>query len=148
MLLLPDSGAFEQFDGSLSRDRVGSALKALQPERVALTLPKFTYESSFKLAKTLSDMGMPNAVSPGKADFSGMDGSRELFVSDVIHKAIVVVDERGTEAAAATAAVVGVTSAPAAQPVKLIVDRPFVFLIRDVKTGALLFVGRVLNPAG
>lgn len=148
VLLLPDSGDFKRFEGSLSRDRVEAALKSLQPTPVALTLPKFTYQSSFSLAKTLSGMGMPSAMTPGQADFSGIDGSRDLFVSDVIHKALVVVDEKGTEAAAATGAVIGLTSAPAAQPVTITVDRPFVFLIRDVETGALLFVGRVLNPAG
>ena len=148
VLLLPDSGDFKRFEGSLSRDRVEAALKSLQPKQVALTLPKFTYQSSFSLAKTLSGMGMPSAMTPGQADFSGIDGSRDLFVSDVIHKALVVVDEKGTEAAAATGAVIGLTSAPAAQPVTITVDRPFVFLIRDVETGAMLFVGRVLNPAG
>lgn len=145
VVLLPDSGAFGQFEGSLSRDRVEAALMSLQPRPVTLTLPKFTYESSFSLAETLSGMGMPDAMGGG-ADFSGIDGSRDLFIKDVIHKAIVVVDERGTEAAAATGVVMP-ASAPAQQPVTLTVDRPFVFLIRDAKTGTLLFVGRVLNPA-
>ena len=95
-----------------------------------------------------SGMGMPSAMAPGPADFSGMDGSRDLFISGVFHKAIVVVDEQGTEAAAATGAVVGITSAPADRPVVLSVDRPFIFLFRDLKTGTLLFMGRVLNPAG
>lgn len=148
VVLLPDSGSFEQFQGSLGSGQVEAALKALQPRPVALTLPKFTYQSSFSLAKTLSGMGMPNAVTPRGADFSGIDGTRELYISNVIHKAIVAVDEQGTEAAAATGVVIGVTSAPATAPVTLTVDRPFVFLIRDVKTGTVLFVGRVLNPAG
>ncbi|MGI5835451.1 MAG: serpin family protein, partial [Chloroflexota bacterium] len=122
--------------------------KGLQPTRVALTIPKFTYESSFSLAETLSGMGMPDAMKPRQADFSGMDGSRDLYISDVVHKAIVVVDERGTEAAAATGVVVGLASAPASQPVRLTIDRPFIFLIRDIETGSILFVGRVLNPVG
>ncbi len=146
VVLLPDSGAFERFEGSLSSDRVEATLNGLRPVQVALTMPKFTYDSSFSLAEKLSGMGMPDAVTPGRADLSGMDGGRDLFVSDVIHKAIVVVDERGTEAAAATGAVIGITSAPAQPPVTLVVDRPFVFLIRDLKTGTLLFVGRVLRP--
>jgi len=75
-----------------------------------------------------------------------MTGKRELFISDVIHKAFVAVDEAGTEAAAATAVIVGVTSAPVEPPVQVTMDRPFIFLIRDIETGAILFVGRVLNP--
>lgn len=148
VVLLPDVGTFEQFERSLSPERVEAGLKALKPRPVALTMPKFSYQSSFGLAEILSGMGMTSAMAPGQADFSGMDGSRELFISSVIHKAIVVVDEQGTEAAAATGAVVGITSAPADQPVVLAVDRPFILLIRDINSGTLLFMGRVLNPAG
>ena len=144
VVMLPDPGAFEGFERPLSNDRVQAILKGLQPRQVALTLPKFSYESSFNLADTLSGMGMPEAMGD-RADFSGMDGSRNLFISDVIHKAIVVVDERGTEAAAATAVGIAASALPA-QPVTLTIDRPFVFLIRDIKTGTLLFMGRVVNP--
>jgi serpin B len=92
-------------------------------------------------------MGMPAAFTEN-ADFSGMTGNRELFISDVIHKAFVSVDEKGTEAAAASAVVFGETAAgsPADQPVKVTIDRPFIFLIRDINTRAILFVGRVLYP--
>jgi len=75
-----------------------------------------------------------------------MDGTRNLYITDVVHKAFVEVDEAGTEAAAATAVVVGATSAPT-EPVEFTIDRPFVFLIRDIQTGSVLFLGRVLNPA-
>jgi serpin B len=75
-----------------------------------------------------------------------MDGARNLLLSDVIHKAYVSVDEAGTEAAAASAVIVGVTAMPS-NTVTLSVDRPFVFLIRDISTGTILFVGRVINPA-
>jgi serpin B len=80
-----------------------------------------------------------------QADFSRMTGNRELFISEVIHKAFVSVDESGTEAAAATAVVMKLSSAPA-DPVPFTADRPFLFLIRDLETGAILFVGRVLDP--
>jgi serpin B len=95
-------------------------------------------------------MGMTDAFAPDAADFSGMDGTRELFISDLLHQASITVDEAGTEAAAATAAVVGVTSAmpPEDEPVEMTIDRPFVFMIRDTNTGAVLFVGRVVNPTG
>ena len=81
------------------------------------------------------------------ADFSGMTGNRDLFIDDVLHKAFVSVDEAGTEAAAATAVIMTLTAVPA-PPVVVTVDRPFIFLIRDIETGTILFVGRVVNPSG
>jgi len=108
-------------------------------------MPKFEFDSEFRLNDTLAEMGMPIAFSPGDADFSGMTGNRELFISDVIHKAFVSVDEAGTEAAAATA-VIMMRAAVSKPPVEVTIDRPFIFLIRDIETGAILFVGRVMNP--
>ena len=108
-------------------------------------MPKFSYESDFSLAQVLSDMGMPAAF--GNADFSGMDGTKDLFISDVFHKAFVDVDEEGTEAAAATAVIISLTAMPVPmEPIELTIDRPFLFLIRDTATDSILFIGRVLNP--
>jgi serpin B len=90
-------------------------------------------------------MGMTAAFSAEKADFSGITGNRYLFIQDVIHKAFVSVDEAGTEAAAATA-VVAPSEPPLLPPVAVNVNRPFIFLIRDIETGTILFLGRVLNP--
>ncbi|MCX8127014.1 MAG: serpin family protein, partial [Dehalococcoidia bacterium] len=115
------------------------------PTQVALTMPRFKVESSIGLKKVLSALGMGVAFTD-RADFSGMTGNRELFISDAFHKAFAQVDESGTEAAAATAVVVGLTAAPS-QPVTVTVDRPFIFLIRDIKTGAILFIGRVVDPS-
>jgi serpin B len=81
------------------------------------------------------------------ADFSGMTGGRDLYIDEVVHKAFVSVDEAGTEAAAATAVIMKLTAMPA-EPVKFTVDRPFIFLIRDIETNSILFVGRVMNPVG
>ena len=89
---------------------------------------------------------MPLAFSPDQADFSGMDGARDLYISDVVHKAFVSVDEAGTEAAAATGVVMGVTSAPM-EVKQMMVDHPFIFFIQDNPTGTILFLGRVENPA-
>ena len=114
--------------------------------QVALTMPKLEFDSSFELAENLADMGMPDAFLDQVADFSGMDGTRRLFIRDVVHKAFVSVDEAGTEAAAATAVVVVEKGMPA-PPVEVTIDRPFVFLIRDIETGAILFLGRVVNPS-
>ncbi len=118
-----------------------------------LTLPKFKFTSgSISLKDTLSKMGMSDAFDPGAADFRGMatlSGDENLFISNVFHKAYVSVSETGTEAAAATAVVVeGTTSARVVPPTPVIVtiDHPFVFMIRDVQTGAILFLGRITDP--
>jgi len=147
VILLPEAGTFETFEKGLQAQQVDAIIGDLQGIRVTLTMPRFEFDSEFGLTDTLDWMGMPIAFSPDEADFSGMTGNRELFISDVIHKAFVAVDEAGTEAAAATAVVVGTTSIPVEPPVQVTIDRPFIFLIRDVETGAILFVGRVLNPS-
>ena len=121
--------------------------QGLSHRRVALTMPRFLFASGFRLADALATMGMPVAFSED-ADFSGMTGKRDLFLADVIHKAFVSVDEEGTEAAAATAAVMVPTMAPRETPIELRIDHPFIFMIRDIKTGAVLFVGRVVDPGG
>jgi serpin B len=144
VILLPDTGRFEAFEDSLSAERLQAIMGDVTYRQVALTVPRFEFESSFGLNEALSELGMPAAFSEA-ADFSGMTGSKALFISDVLHKAFVSVDEEGTEAAAATAVVMTESAMPE-QPVELTADRPFVFLIRDIETGAILFVGRVLDP--
>ncbi len=147
VIMLPDAGQFEVFENNLDAGRIDTVVAGLSAREVHLTMPKFEYEAQFGLKPTLKAMGMIDAFMPGVADLSGMDGTRFLFVDDVIHKAFVAVDEAGTEAAAATAVIIGFTSAPdPSQIVEFKVDRPFVFFIRDIQTGAILFVGRVMNP--
>jgi serpin B len=145
VVLLPDAGQFNNFQNTLDPIAVSNIIASMAREDVILSLPKFQFDSSFSLKQALSAMGMPLAFSD-KADFSGMTGTPGLEISDVVHKAFVSVDEAGTEAAAASA-VIMVGSAMPANQVTLSVDRPFIFLIRDVSTGTVLFVGRVLNPA-
>jgi serpin B len=144
VILLPEAGQFETFEESLQSQQVYDVISNLQPTEVALTMPKFEFDSEFSLKDTLAEMGMPIAFS-GEADFSGMTGNPGLAISDVLHKAFVSVDEAGTEAAAATAVIVGESGMPG-QLVEVTIDRPFIFLIRDIETGAILFVGRVMNP--
>ena len=146
IILLPEEGRFEEFENSLDDGQIEAILRDLEYRQVALTIPRFRVELAFALADTLSAMGMPSAFRPDQADFSGMDGTRDLYIGDVLHKAFVSVDEAGTEAAAATAVVMKLTAMPAS-PVQVVVDRPFIFLIRDLQTGIILFVGRVVNPA-
>ena len=144
VILLPQAGEFETFEKSLDSQRVDAIIKNLESSQVALTMPRFEFESSFRLREPLVAMGMPGAFS--NADFSGMTGNRDLFIADVVHKAFVSVDETGTEAAAATAVIMP-TAAPPGVTVEVTVDRPFIFLIRDIETGAILFVGRVVDPS-
>lgn len=114
------------------------------PEKVYVKIPKFKTTSEFELAQVLNFMGMNDAFS-AKADFSGMNGMRDLFISNVIHKAFVDVSEEGTEAAAATAVVMMKTAMPS-KPLEFIADHPFLFLIRENKTGSILFIGRIVDP--
>ena len=144
VILLPEAGQFQGFEEGLQAQQVSEIIDGLQDAQVTLTMPKFEFDSEFSLTDTLAGMGMPIAFS-GAADFSGMTGSPDLFISEVIHKAFVSLDEAGTEAAAATAVAME-ESEPSGGPVEVVVDRPFIFLIRDIETGAILFVGRVLNP--
>jgi serpin B len=145
VILVPDTGRFGAFEEGLQAQSVSDIIVGLQRSRVALTMPKFEFDSEFSLKDTLAGMGMPVAFSDN-ADFSGMTGKRELSISDVVHKAFVALDEAGTEAAAATAVIMTLTSAPP-PPVEVTIDRPFIFLIQDIETGTILFVGRVLDPS-
>ena len=146
VILIPDAGQFAAFETSLTKDRFDSISEALELTNMNLELPKFRHESaSISIKDMLSEMGMPAAFG-GDADFSGMNGKCGLFISDVIHKAYVAVDEAGTEAAAATAVIMN-ESAAMPPDRRLTVDRPFIFLIRDIRTKAILFIGRIVNPA-
>jgi serpin B len=110
-----------------------------------LELPRFSYGSSFDLEEKLTGLGMTDAFDPNIADFSGMTGGRDLFISRVLHQAFVAVDEEGTEAAAATAVIMGPTSIMLPD-LTMTVNRPFLFVIRDLGTGQILFLGRVFDP--
>ena len=145
LILLPDKGNFDLFENSLNAELVSQISEDLNREQVELTMPSFEFEAQFKLGATLKKMGISDAFNQQLADFSGMDGRKDLSISDAFHKAFVLVNEKGTEAAAATAVVVGVKSVPP-PPIVVAVDRPFIFLIRDIATNTTLFVGRVMDP--
>jgi serpin B len=144
VILLPDAGNLAAFEDSLDAGQVDAILAGLAYQQVALTMPKFEFESDFHLRAALARLGMPTAFS-SDADFSGMTGKRELFIAEVLHKAFVSLDEAGTEAAAATAVMMQLTGVPESL-VEVTVDHPFLFLIRDLETGTILFVGRVVDP--
>jgi serpin B len=143
IILMPREGKFAEFEESLDSTVFQQVLDQLSTHQVTLTMPKFNYESSFGLKEALSALGMGIAFTED-ADFSGMNGKRDLLIQDVLHKAFISVDEAGTEAAAATAVIVGIVSMP--ELAEMQINRPFIFLIHDNATGSLIFVGRVLDP--
>lgn len=147
-ILLPDEAdGLADMEKGLTWEKLDSWIGSAAPRQVILSLPRFRTTSMFTLSESLAKMGMPSAFDPAKADFSGIDGKRDLCISLVVHKAFVEVAEEGTEAAAATGVVVGITSiAPVEKPVSFVVDHPFLFLIRDNASGAILFMGRITNP--
>jgi serpin B len=144
VIIVPDNGMFGAFEQDLDSSVIDEIIGNLEVQGVALRMPKFEYESRINLAGTLSEMGMPDAFIPDVADFSGMDGSLNLFISKVIHQASITLDEAGTEAAAATAVVM--TYGSVTDPLKITIDRPFIYMIRDNLTGTILFLGRIKNP--
>jgi len=150
ILFLPvENEGISKFEKTFGYTYYNDILSAFQSSEVQLILPKFKTEYHVQLASTLSGLGMPLAFDKHHADFSGMTGSRELCISKVIHQALIEVDEKGTEAAAATAVVMDILSvAPHAHSDVVVfkADHPFIFIIRDNATGAILFMGRVMDP--
>lgn len=143
-IIMPDKGQFEAFQDSLDWQRISGILSQLKGQEVVLTMPRFQFSSEFNLSEVLVGMGMDLAFS-SSADFSGITGAEGLSISDVIHKSFISVDEKGTEAAAASA--VMIAGAAPLQPPVMTLDHPFIFLIRDNPTGAVLFAGRVIDPS-
>jgi serpin B len=120
-------------------------LTNLVSNQVMLYLPKFTFNSSFELSNVLSDLGMTDAFDPKKADFSSMSDSKEIYIDKIIHKSVIEVNEKGSEAAAVTAVSISVTSA-LTNDLVFKANRPFLFLIRDKRTESVLFMGTLINP--
>jgi serpin B len=155
-VVLPDAvDGLAALERSLDAARLESWIQALQPQQVSVALPKFTIDagSSLMLSDVLKGLGMKLAFDRSRADFTGIANppspADRLVISEVVHKTFVKVDEKGTEAAAATAVLMERAGAapPKAQPQVFKADHPFLFLVRDVRSGALLFLGRVVEPA-
>jgi serpin B len=152
VVLLPAAGTFKSYVAGLTWSGVEAALATLAPTPVYLRLPRFELTSRRQLADALQSLGMVQSFSDG-ADFSGITGNPPgtpgaIKVAKVIHQAFVQCAEGGIEAAAATAVVMKDAGAigPGTPPFKLTVDRPFLFLIRDKATGAVLFTGQIVDP--
>ena len=146
LLVLPDAGRFDEAAGA-SATLFGEALGALADTDVQLALPRFEFRTQASLPDALEALGMADAFNSGRADFTGILSGGGLFISDVIHEVFVAVNEAGTEAAAATAVILG-RGGPPPGPVQLTFDRPFLFWLYDRATHSVLFMGRVLDPSG
>jgi serpin B len=147
LVLLPDEvEGLSALEARLTTENLARWQSGLRKQEVRVYLPRFKLTSQFQLAGTLKAMGMTRAFTPGEADLSGMSSEAELYLSAVIHQAFVDVNEEGTEAAAATGIAVKAVAA-IAEPAEFRADHPFVFLIWDNRTGSILFLGRLVNPA-
>ena len=153
LIFLPDRGGLAELEEVLGAAVIQATVDSINERRVRLILPRFETESAFSLADALTEMGMPSAFDPERADFAGMDGrsclARDpecLSISDVLHRSFVSVDEAGTEAAAASAVVVVGSPLAPEEFLEVAFDRPFIFVVRHVQSGTILFVGRILDP--
>ena len=142
LLVIPDSGRFTQVESRLSASFLSEVRSKLRTDRLLLRMPKFRVETQVSLVEPLKALGLVDAFTEA-ANLSGMTKQEALLIKAAEHKAFVAVDEKGTEAAAATGVVGGVTSVPP----ELVVDRPFLLLIEDVDTQAVLFLGRIVSPS-
>ena len=146
LALVPDEGQFSAFESSLDTESLMEIIRQMSSTQVNLQMPKFDFETTTNANDVLGQLGMSEIFDPDAADFSGITEEDKLYVTSVLHKATITVDESGTEAAAATAVVMGIKSAMPEEPVSLVIDRPFLFLIRHEPTGTILFMGRVVEP--
>ena len=144
LIFLPDEiEGLPELETNLNVENVKTWTSSLRHMEVRVFLPRFEITSSLNLTGILHNLGMVDAF--GKADFSGMDGTKQLYIAAVLHKAFIKVNEEGSEAAAATAVIMKTRSIPLPAPV-FQADHPFLFIIRENNSGSILFIGRVYNP--
>jgi serpin B len=144
MLILLPKENLESIENELTAENLKKYKNQMEKTELnSITLPKFEFETKYFMANTLSDLGMPIAFT-NSADFSGMTGNKDLFISEVIHQAYIGVDEKGTEAAAATAVIMELKAVPMDN---FRADHPFLFAIQEKDTGNILFIGRVMDPS-
>jgi serpin B len=141
LVLLPKEDSLTAAEEALDAERLAGLRESLIAQNVRISFPKFTLDVGYSLPPALAAMGMPTAFADDAADLSGMDGTKDLFITGVFHKAFIDVNEEGTEAAAATGVIAGGGVTPVFRA-----DHPFVFLIVEKDSGAILFMGRVVNP--
>lgn len=145
VLVVPREGTPSNFLRQATPESLATLMESLESGTVNLSMPRFNVRSPINLSGILAQMGMPMAFDPDQADFAPITRDLSLYLSAVVHEATITVDESGTEAAAATAAIIGITSAPT-EVTTIEIDRPFVFFLRHQETGAVLFMGQVVDP--
>jgi serpin B len=149
VIILPETDRFDEIENALDNTFVTQVIDDFESFTVDLTMPKFEDEYTLPLKDTLIELGMVNAYSMKWADFSGMNGQRDLFISESVHKAFIRINEEKTVAAAATGHIAVQDDAGLSPNYRVFhADHPFIYLIRDDLTGTILFIGRMMNPAG
>ena len=150
LVVLPDAGEFEAVEAAFDVNHFQESLSNWEYSNVTVHMPRFDYETTLDLADTLSQLGMSDAFG-ANADFSGIADPTEtnepLMINKVLHRANITVDEKGTEAAAATVVGLGGGGGPQNEPIDFYMDRPFLFYIYDNASQSILFMGRVLDPS-
>ena len=144
-IIMPELESFSEFESSLTQEELASIISTMNTEQIELEMPKFDFETTINANEALKSLGMSEAFVAGMADFSGITKDEDLLITDVLHKATIIIDEEGTEAAAATAVIVGLEALPP-DPISLMIDQPFLFFIQHQPTGSILFMGRVTQP--
>ncbi|MDH7516732.1 MAG: serpin family protein, partial [Candidatus Thermoplasmatota archaeon] len=142
IIILPKENNITLAESELNHANLVNWINNLEETEININIPKFKFETEYNLNNILIDMGMKDAFTPDIADFSGMDGTKYLYISNVLHKAFVEVNEEGTEAAAAT----GVIVVTKAIDKTFNADHPFIFLIQHEETGAIIFMGKIMKP--
>ncbi len=142
VLIIPKQFRLAELEGKLDADKLMALTNDLHKMKAMAYVPKFKLTDQLKLSDTLKSLGMTEAFDETKADLSGIDGTQHLHISEVIHKSYIEVNEEGSEAAAASAVTISLNCLPP----EFRADRPFIFLIRDKRSGVILFMGRVANP--
>lgn len=143
IIVLPKENNISWAESAMTAENLSTWNEQFYEREIPVYLPKFKFETKYTLNDLLIEMGMVDAFAPGIADFSGMDGTMNLFISKVLHQAYIEINEEGTEAAAATAVIMDLTAIPD----YFMADHPFMFLIQHEETGAVLFMGTVMDPS-
>jgi serpin B len=145
IIILPKENNISIAESTINAGNLSNWRNNLIAEKIDVEIPKFKFEKKYQLNNMLKEMGIIDAFNPGMANFSGMDGTDNLFISKALHQSYVEVNEEGTEAAAATSIIMELTAIP--DIIEFKADHPFIFLIQHEETGAILFMGKVMNPA-
>ena len=145
IIILPKENNISIAESFINSNNLTNLNNDFNETEVSVQIPKFKFENKYDLINTMVNMGIRDAFSPGIADFSGMDGTYNLFIGKALHQSFIEVNEEGTEAAAATSIMMELTAMPDLK--YFIADHPFIFLIQHEETGAILFMGRVVDPS-